>query len=322
MKYRSICYWGVSLMLFAGISVAATSDTAPKKKTVVAKAGDTTKTNTQATVTKANPDLAANAVEVPSAIVPDIVQATNDPYQRFNHHAYALNHGLDTAIIKPVTTVYHDVLPWPMRTGINNFFNNLLEVPSFFNHLLQLEFKRANATAARIVINTTLGVGGFVDVATKAKMPDYQTDFGITLAHYGARESNYLVLPILGPSTVRDMLSWPIDYYAFSVNARIKPGSIQTQMFLLRMVDNRNTLMRVEDVAQEVALDQYNFERDAYLQFRNNIINGTNLQISADNSTVATNVPSDDPNIVPAKSTSKSDAKPVQNKNDELYVLD
>lgn len=193
-----------------------------------------------------------------------------DPFETFNRHAYHLNKAIDTVILTPAATIYNGVVPWPARKGISNFFSNLNEVPTFVNNLLQANPKAAYATFWRFAINSTLGIGGLFDVATKLGLPQRREDFGLTLAKWGDKHSPYLVLPILGPLTVRDAFAKPFDYL-FSIYPHV-PVNPRNYMYATNIVNLRASLLEVQGVVDEAALDPYTFEKNAYLQHRDSLI--------------------------------------------------
>ena len=127
-----------------------------------------------------------------------------DPYESFNRGVYSFNDGLDKAVLKPVATAYHDVAPKPIRTGVSNFFGNLGDVWSFVNNLLQGRGSDALDSMVRVNVNTLFGLGGLLDIATEMGVQRHKQDFGLTLGHWGVQTGPYLVLPLLGPSTLRD----------------------------------------------------------------------------------------------------------------------
>jgi len=124
-----------------------------------------------------------------------------DPLERFNRVMFTFNDNLDFYLIKPVAELYNAVLPKPLNKGIHNFFNNLGEIPTIANDLLQLNLYQMTKDICRLGINTTMGIGGLFDIATRMHLPYFQNDFGLTLARWGYKDSSYLVLPVLGSNT-------------------------------------------------------------------------------------------------------------------------
>lgn len=197
------------------------------------------------------------------------VNTTNkDPLVRFNRAMFSFNDALDKIIIKPIATLYNKIIPRPLNLGINNFFNNLGELPTIANDILQLHFYQMANDMWRFGINSTLGIGGLFDVASRMDLKYYKNDFGLTLAYWGYQPSTYLVLPFLGPNTFRDAIGIPVDYFEFSVYPYIQPQSLRYQIFGLWIIDRRAQLLKYQSVMEEAALDKYVFFRNAYMQSR------------------------------------------------------
>ncbi len=190
-----------------------------------------------------------------------------DPFEPFNRNIHAFNEKVDNAVLKPVATTYRDVLPRPVRTGVANFFGNLGDVWSGVNSLLQLKVGDAASTLMRVSVNTVLGVGGLVDVASELGLDRHREDFGQTLGRYGVPTGPYLVLPLLGPSTVRDTAALPVDRQGDLVT-EFNPESTRNALVVTRVIDTRANLLQASRVMEEVALDPYTFTRDAWLQKR------------------------------------------------------
>lgn len=207
----------------------------------------------------------------------------NDPYENYNRHAFKLNQTLDTIFFKPIATVYKIVLPWPVTKGISNFFSNLEQVPTIINDLLQANFYDATTDTWRLLINTTVGIGGFVDVASYINLPAHSQDFGLTLAKWGYRSSAYFVVPILGPRTVRDAISWPINYGVFSVYPYINDISWRNGLSAGSFINARAQLLDFDQTIRQASFDPYVFQRNAYLQRRNYLIRqNSNIANNAD----------------------------------------
>jgi phospholipid-binding lipoprotein MlaA len=190
-----------------------------------------------------------------------------DPFEPFNRSVTRFNEGLDEAIVKPVAQAYQGVLPSPVRTGVNNFFSNLTDVWSMVNNLLQGRPQAAGDSLMRFSINTTMGLGGVLDWATEMGIERQRQDFGKTLGRWGVDTGPYLVLPILGPSTVRDTAALVVDTKGDLVT-HVHDVSARNSLYVLRAVDLRASLLRAGEVLDQAALDKYSFTRDAYLQRR------------------------------------------------------
>ncbi len=194
-----------------------------------------------------------------------------DPFEPFNRSVSRFNEGLDEAIVKPVAQAYQDVLPSPVRTGVSNFFNNLSDVWSMVNNLLQGRPQAAGDSLMRFSINTTMGLGGVLDWASDMGIERHREDFGKTLGRWGVDTGPYLVLPILGPSTVRDTAALTVDTRGDLVN-HVHDVSARNSLYVLRAVDLRASLLRAGEVLDQAALDKYSFTRDAYLQRRGAVL--------------------------------------------------
>ena len=196
-----------------------------------------------------------------------------DPYEGFNRGVFAFNQAADQVVIKPVTQVYRAVTPKPARRGISRVFANLMEPLNFVNNLLQGKPKRAFNSLGRFLVNTTIGVGGLADHATDLGLPPTREDYGQTLAVAGARKSPYLVLPILGPSTVRDavgsVLTFATDPTQIIMNEANAGFTEQAAIAGLRVVDGRSQAIDAGfDTLLKTSADPYAAARDAYLQSR------------------------------------------------------
>lgn len=200
-----------------------------------------------------------------------------DPFEPFNRSVSRFNEGLDEAIVKPVAQVYQDVLPSPIRTGVNNFFSNLTDVWSMVNNLLQGRPQAAGESWMRFSINTTFGLGGVLDWATEMGIERHREDFGKTLGRWGVGTGPYLVLPILGPSTVRDAAALVVDTKGDLVN-HVNDVSTRNSLYVLRAVDLRASVLRAGEVLDQAALDKYSFTRDAYLQRRGVVLESNDTE--------------------------------------------
>ena len=192
-----------------------------------------------------------------------------DPWERYNRSMYEFNDALDTAIVKPVATVYRNVLPSPVRTGVGNFFGNLGDVWSFVNNVLQAKPEGALSSFWRVVINSTVGLGGVLDPDTEMRLDRRREDFGQTLGRWGVPPGPYFVLPVLGPSTLRDSAALPVDFYG-SVVGHVSDIPVRNSLIAVQMVDTRARVLGATELLDAAALDPYTFQRDAYLQKRRN----------------------------------------------------
>lgn len=202
-------------------------------------------------------------------VADDDAVSDKDPLERVNRPIFIFNDKLDTYLIKPIAEIYNAIMPKPLNKGVHNFFNNLGELPTIANDLLQFNFFQMTNDVWRLVINSTLGFGGFVDMATRMNLPYFQNDFGLTLSYWGYENSDYFVMPFLGPSTVRDgIIGMPVDYFAFTVYPQIQPKSTRYGVLALFTIDSRANLLQFEPVLEEAAIDKYVFMRNAYMQHR------------------------------------------------------
>lgn len=190
-----------------------------------------------------------------------------DPFEPFNRSVTRFNDGLDEAIVKPVAQAYQNTIPSPVRTGVNNFFGNLSDVWSFVNNVLQAKPQAAVDSFMRVSVNTLIGLGGVLDWATPMGIERHSEDFGKTLGRWGMATGPYLVLPVLGPSTVRDAAARVVDAKGDLV-LQVDNVSARNSLYVLRAVDLRANLLRAGEVLDQAALDKYSFTRDAYLQRR------------------------------------------------------
>lgn len=190
-----------------------------------------------------------------------------DPLERYNRKAQEFNDDVDAIVLKPVATAYRDAVPPIVRTGVSNFFGNLQDVWSAVNSLLQFRVQDAEESLARVQINTIAGLGGVMDVASDLNIEKHREDFGQTLGRWGVPPGPYLVLPFLGPSTLRDTAALPVDWQGDLV-WRMPHTDERTSLYALRIVDKRSNLLRLGNLVEGAALDKYSFTRDAYLQKR------------------------------------------------------
>jgi phospholipid-binding lipoprotein MlaA len=204
-----------------------------------------------------------------------VCKGTNpaDPYESFNRKVYKFNSRFDKIFLKPPAKLYQKVIPGVVRKGINNFYNNLDLVPTVGNDLLQAQGKWAIRDTWRLIINSSLGVGGIFDVAQTFGLPPHSNDLGLTLAKWGDKNSPYLVLPFLGPSTIRDGAGWLFQFALYSPYVYLHDDALIYSLLAVRYVDLRAQMFDAERLMDE-ALDKYAFMRDAYLQHRNYLISG------------------------------------------------
>ena len=194
-----------------------------------------------------------------------------DPLEPFNRTVFQFNDQLDRAVIKPVATVYRDVTPSLVRRGVTNFFGNISDIWSLANNVLQLHGTDAADSLFRVTVNTFWGLGGVLDVASEMKIPRHTEDFGQTLGRWGVETGPYIVLPVLGPSTVRDSVGTLVDLNGNLVT-RTKDVPVRNSLSALGAVNLRANFLGTGDVLDAAALDKYTFTREIYLQRRRSLI--------------------------------------------------
>ncbi|MFC5571965.1 VacJ family lipoprotein [Xenophilus aerolatus] len=201
------------------------------------------------------------------AAAQDAAPAGNDPFEPFNRGVYRFNDGVDRAVLRPVATAYRDAVPSLVRQGVSNFFGNLGDVWNLANNVMQLKLQNSAETFMRLNVNTIFGLGGLLDIASEAGIERHSEDFGQTLGRWGVPSGPYLVLPILGPSTVRDAAALPVDFKGDAL-AHVNDIPARNSLAVVRVVDTRANLLRASTLIQDAALDPYSFTRDAFLQKR------------------------------------------------------
>ena len=184
-----------------------------------------------------------------------------DPFENLNRKTFEFNENLDEKFARPVAEAYSKFPP-KIKIGISNFFNNLEEVDTFVNQLLQGKPKQSINDLTRFVINTTVGLGGFIDVASKIGLERHEEDFGQTLAVWGVGQGPYVMLPVLGPSTLRDTLSRPVSSF-LSVTFHMTETDVNIALKGIDAIETREKLLGVESL---LSGDKYSFVKDAYIQ--------------------------------------------------------
>jgi phospholipid-binding lipoprotein MlaA len=204
-----------------------------------------------------------------AAVDAPLEEKSRDPWEGFNRKVFAFNDTLDRYLLKPVARGYRWVTPKPLETGVNNFFDNVAEVPSLLNNALQWKWGKVGNNTGRLLLNTTVGVGGLFDVARHAGLEKLEREsFGQTLSHWGVAEGPYVVLPFLGPSTVTDAVALPVEWYSTPI-AYIEDDGWRWGLVALGIVHARANLLEAEEL---MSGDKYTFIREAYLQRREYLI--------------------------------------------------
>lgn len=262
----------------------AVAASAPEAQTAGETAAQTTQAQDPAGSSDAETDFAAiygNASGSGDAASGVASTAAYDPWEKYNRRVHAFNSKVDHAIARPLAKAYVAAVPRPLRAGIGNFFDNLGAPVTVVNSLLQGNPRGAINALGRFLLNSTLGIGGLIDVADKAKMPNRGEDFGQTMATWGWQRSRYVEVPFLGPRTLRDL-------FGLAADTPLRPIQYleddKTRVFLqgVQAVDLRARLLAIESIG-EGAVDEYALYRDIWLQRRNYQINQGTHRKDADN---------------------------------------
>ncbi len=195
---------------------------------------------------------------------------SRDPLEGFNRSMFTFNDNLDQYVAKPLARGYKKITPDPIDRGISNFFSNLDEVSAILNNSLQLKFKDAASDLGRLAVNSTLGLLGFMDVATDMGLQKHHEDFGQTLGAWGMGPGPYLVLPVIGPSSGRDAVGFTADWFTNPLYYVVEDAGVSWGLYIIRFVDRRADLLKTTDLLESAALDPYSFMRESYLQRRLN----------------------------------------------------
>jgi len=190
-----------------------------------------------------------------------------DPLEGYNRAVFSFNDAVDRTVLKPTATAYKNVVPGFAQTGVNNFFGNLSDAWSSINNFLQGKVEDGGTDFGRFALNSTFGIFGLLDIASEAGMPKHNEDFGQTLGKWGVPSGPFLMLPLLGPSTVRDTAALPADF-AGDIWKYKDPTHVRNIGAGVRIIDKRATLLDASNLLEEAALDRYEFLRDGYLQRR------------------------------------------------------
>ena len=206
---------------------------------------------------------------IPAGVPP----SPDDPWEPFNRSVFEFNEGLDKYVLKPVVSGYRFVLPEFIREGIYNFFSNYNDIYTALNNLLQGKPDYAFNDLMRVVVNTTMGLGGLIDLATPGGLEKHKEDFGQTFGVWGIPSGPYVVLPFFGPSSVRDTFGTVADLETDYLFKYIPNVGLRNSLTGLRVVNARNTYYEAGDLLDGAAIDKYSFLRDAYIQRRKYQIN-------------------------------------------------
>ena len=203
-----------------------------------------------------------------------ISDEVNDPFEEFNRKTFEFNENVDEKILKPIAKFYSNFPP-KIKNGVTNFFNNLEDVETSINQVLQGKPKKSINDISRFIINSTIGLAGFIDVASKIGLERHEEDFGQTLAVWGVGSGPYIMLPGLGPSTLRDTLSRPVSSFS-SITFHMTDTDVNIALKTIDAIETRERLLDVESL---LSGDKYSFVKDAYIQSINyEIKDGINVE--------------------------------------------
>jgi phospholipid-binding lipoprotein MlaA len=200
------------------------------------------------------------------------VRSKADPWEALNRNVYVFNTNLDDYVVRPLTKVYEFAVPEIVRSRFSNVFANVGDVFTAVQQLLQGKPKTALDDLIRVFVNTTIGLGGIFDVATDAGLEKHKEDFGQTFGVWGIPSGPYVVLPVLGPSSLRDSFGWAADLNTDILINQIDNVPVRNIVSGVRIVDQRLKYLNASGLLAGVAFDQYSFVRDAYLQRRRFLI--------------------------------------------------
>lgn len=205
------------------------------------------------------------------ASAPEATRSERDPFESLNRAVFGFNEGLDTVIVRPVAKAYETVVPQFARTGVANFFGNVADVWTSVNNFLQGKPMDGLSDLGRVVVNSTVGLAGLLDVASEIGLEKHEEDFGQTLGRWGVEAGPYLVLPVFGPRTIRDTMGLGFDLVSDPVVA-LDNVPTRNSLAALRFTEDRAMLLPIDKTIEEAALDKYAYIRDGYLQRRRNLI--------------------------------------------------
>jgi phospholipid-binding lipoprotein MlaA len=191
-----------------------------------------------------------------------------DPLEPMNRAIYRFNETADKIVLKPVTEAYRTYAPQPVQSGVRNFFSNLNDVTVLANDALQLKAEPATRDLLRVTINSTVGLLGLLDVAHEMGLKKRKKDFGQTLGYWGAPSGPYLVLPLYGPSSMRDAAGRLVDALYFDPIQRREVFPHRTGVIVLDAIDTRAARLDGKSAMDAAALDPYEFSRDIFLEYR------------------------------------------------------
>ncbi|MFK5969634.1 MAG: VacJ family lipoprotein [Candidatus Marithrix sp.] len=207
-----------------------------------------------------------------------VPKENTDPFEKINRGIFAFNKTIDKAILKPISKGYQAVTPEPINKSITNFFSNINDINVIINDLLQFKFKQAASDSGRVLLNSTFGLLGFIDLASRFDIPKHNEDFGQTLGYWGVDSGPYVMLPFLGPSSGRDAIGVGIDvfldprFYYTGKPMGMTSTHASWSSELVNKIDMRADLLEMEKALEKAAMDEYAYLRNAYLARRNYLV--------------------------------------------------
>ena len=223
----------------------------------------------------------------------------HDPYEPYNRFMYRINDGIDRTVMTPVARGYQKVTPKPVQSGITNVFDNLRDVVSIGSNLLRLDIEKASTDLVRVGINTTFGLGGLINIADAAQMPNNKNSLGDTFATWGWKNSNYFVYPLTGPSTVRDAVGDTITRVYSVEGALVDSEGWSWGLTALKGIDKRAQLLVYTDGLDMAAVDRYAYTRDVFMNMRATQVGGRPPSAEYDETNIDDLVPADAGNNEP-----------------------
>jgi phospholipid-binding lipoprotein MlaA len=196
-----------------------------------------------------------------------------DPFEGYNRAMFTFNDNVDQVTLKPAAKLYRTILPKFVQTGVSNFFGNIGDVWIAANNLMQGKLEDGMSDVARVMINSSVGLVGVLDIASEAGLTKHNEDFGQTLGKWGFKSGPYVVLPFIGSSTVRDTIGSGVDVFAGDLWGYVTPVSVRNWGYGIRYVERRTSILDAGALLEDAALDKYEFVRDAYLQRRESQVN-------------------------------------------------
>ena len=256
-----------------------------------------------------------------------VLADNHDPLEPYNRFMYRINDGIDRTVLVPVARGYQKVTPKPVQSGVTNFFDNLRDVVSIGSNLLRLDIEKASTDLVRVGINTTFGLGGLINIADAAQMPNNKNSLGDTFATWGWKNSNYFVYPLTGPSTVRDAVGDTVTRVYTVEGALIDSDGVRWGLAALKGVDKRAQLLVYTDGLDMAAVDRYAYTRDVFMNMRASQVGSTPPSAEYDSTNIDDLVPSDadtpapSDEAVPADDSSSLDSSVLTPSDDSAAMM-